>query len=90
MLKARGGPLRSCSPNLYSKQSQDIADTVAQMMSRGKGSHGLLATMLLVQSRMGTALLLPRHIADSSSVCCLLPSQSPSCTVECDYSTLAV
>lgn len=47
--KARGGPLRSCSPNLYSKQSQDIADAVAQMLSTEKGSHGLLATMLLMQ-----------------------------------------
>lgn len=90
MLKATGNPLRSYSPNLCSKQSHDTADVVAQMLSRGKGSHGLLATLLLMQPRGWTARLSPRHIADSSWVCCFLISQLPSCTVECDYSTLVV
>lgn len=74
------------------------------MLSRGKGSppQGLFATTLLMQPRMWTTLFSARHTADYSSVCCwpstfssplkscFLSSQSPSCTVLWDYSTLAV
>lgn len=90
MLKARGDPLGSYSPNLCPKQSHDTADAVEQMLSRGKGSHGLLATKLLMEPRLWTATFSPRHVADSSWVCCFLISQLPSYTIEWEYSTLAI